>query len=353
MPVDQYIGGIDHAVMHLLYTRFWTKVSHELGLVDFVEPATRLLTQGMVVTDSFYSNKKESYVTADEVEFERDASGKVFGAKLKEDGSPVRLAVEKMGKSKLNGIDPNELISGSGLDDGYGADAVRLFTMFAAPVENELVWQETGIEGARRFLQRVWRYVYKWKTVVADRGSESGTQDLNFSLDAKKMRQKTHQTIQRITANFESGQFNTPVAALMELLNAMYDFKVKPENADEGDLFAIREACEGLILMLTPYAPHISEELWEAITGNDAGILESNARFPIADEEVAKEDEIEIAVQINGKLRARVVTSADASREDLEKIVFDDEKVLEYTDGKEVVKIIVVPNRLVNIVVRD
>ncbi len=357
MPVDQYIGGIDHAVMHLLYTRFWTKVCNELGLVDFVEPAKRLLTQGMVVTDSFYSTKNESYVSADEVEIERDKSGKVIGAKLKSDDSDVKIAVEKMGKSKLNGIDPNDMIS------IYGADSVRIFSMFAAPVENELVWQETGIEGAVRFIQRVWRFVYKW--VESGRWSvekdsdpnsvpiaELTLKDLEFSGDARKLRQKTHQTIQRITENFESGQFNTPVAALMELSNAMYDFKVEPENASDGDLFAVREACESLILMLTPYAPHVSEELWEAITGRDSGILESDARFPIADDKVAKEDEIEIVVQINGKVRSRIKVSADASKDDLEKIALADGKIQDYTEGKEIVKIIVVPNRLVNIVIK-
>jgi leucyl-tRNA synthetase len=345
MPVDQYIGGIDHAVMHLLYTRFWTKVCHELGLVDFVEPAKRLLTQGMVVTDSFYSTEKESYVAAEDVEIERDKSGKVIGAKLKSDGSDVRIAVEKMGKSKLNGIDPNDMIL------IYGADSVRIFSMFAAPVENELVWQETGIEGAVRFIQRVWRFVFKWR-MKSREWREMSVENLEFSDDAKKLRQKTHQTIHRITENFESGQFNTPVAALMELLNAMYEFKVEPKNANDGDLLAVREACECLILMLTPYAPHVSEELWEAVSGSDAGILESNARFPVADEEIAKEDEIEIAVQVNGKLRSRVNISADASKDDLEKAALNDERIKEYTNEKEIVKIIVVPNRLVNVVVK-
>jgi leucyl-tRNA synthetase len=357
MPVDQYIGGIDHAVMHLLYTRFWTKVSRDLGLVNFDEPAKRLLTQGMVVTDSYKSLKTETYVSADEVEIERDASGKVIGAKLKSDGTPVKVAVEKMGKSKLNGIDPNDMIS------IYGADAVRTFSMFAAPVENELVWQETGIEGAVRFIQRVWRYVYKW--VESGRWSIGADDDPNsvsvaelsasklvYSDSAKKLRQKTHQTIQRITENFESGQFNTPVAALMELSNAMYDFRVEPENADHGDLFAVREACESLILMLTPYAPHVAEELWEAITGQDLGILETDARFPIADESVAKEDEIEIVVQVNGKVRSRVKVSAGAAKDDLEKTALADNKIQDYTNNKEIIKIIVVPGRLVNVVVK-
>ncbi|MDQ3634124.1 MAG: leucine--tRNA ligase [Acidobacteriota bacterium] len=353
MPVEQYIGGIDHAVMHLLYTRFWTKVCHELGLVDFVEPAKRLLTQGMVVTDSFYSTTKESYVAAEDVEIERDVGGEVLSAKLKSDGSAVKIAVEKMGKSKLNGIDPNEMIHGKGADDGYGADSVRLFSMFAAPVENELVWQETGIEGAKRFIQRVWRYVFKWKMENGKWKMPESVLKYEFSDDAKKLRQKTHQTIQRITENFESGQFNTPVAALMELSNAMYDFKVEPENANDGDLFAVREACESLILMLAPYAPHVAEELWEVITGRDSGILESDARFPIANEEVAKEDEVEIAVQINGKLRARVKVSADASQDELEKAALENEKIKEYTNEKEIVKIIVVPDRLVNVVIKS
>ena len=363
MPVEQYIGGIDHAVMHLLYTRFWTKVSRDLGLVNFDEPAKRLLTQGMVVTDSFYSVKNESYIQANDVEIERDESGKITSAKLKEDGSPVKVAVEKMGKSKLNGVDPNEMIKGKGIDDGYGADSVRIFSMFAAPVENELVWQETGIEGAKRFIQRVWRYIHKW--VESGRWSigndnnpnsisiaELSLKKLDYSENAKKLRQKTHQTIKRITENFESGQFNTPVAALMELSNAMYDFKVEPKDAGEGDLFAVREACESLILMLTPYAPHVAEELWEAITGVEVGILESDARFPIADEEVAKENEIEIVVQVNGKVRSRVKASSDSSQEDLEKIALADEKIKEYASGKEIIKVIVVPNRLVNVVIK-
>ncbi|MCB1025234.1 MAG: leucine--tRNA ligase [Acidobacteria bacterium] len=348
LPVDQYIGGIDHAVMHLLYTRFWTKMMRDIGLVEFDEPATRLLTQGMVVAESFYSKNRESYVSPDDVVIERDQSGKVLGAKL-EDGSPVRVAVEKMGKSKLNGVDPNDMIS------IYGADAVRTFSMFAAPVENELVWQETGIDGAVRFLQRVWRFVYKWKTEngnwqSAENSLDSG--DLKFSESAKKLRQKTHQTIQRVTENFESGQFNTPVAALMELSNAMYDLKVEPNSADQGDLFAVREACRSLTLMLAPYAPHVSEELWESITGSDSGILESGARFPVSDEDVAKEDEVEIAVQVNGKLRARVNAAAEATTDELEKLALADSKIEEYTNGKEIVKIIVVPGRLVNIVVK-
>ena len=346
LPVDQYIGGIDHAVMHLLYTRFWTKVSRDMKMVDFDEPAKRLLTQGMVVSESFYSKAKESYVFADDVEIERSESGKITGATLKSDGSDVRVAMEKMGKSKLNGVDPNEMIS------IYGSDSVRLFSLFAAPVENELVWQETGIDGAVRFLQRVWRYVFKWRGFVGTESVSDRAVNSPVFDQAKKLRQKTHQTIKRIAENFESGQFNTPVAALMELSNAMHDFKVEPENATDGDIFAIREAIQSLILMLTPYAPHVSEELWEAITGSDAGILASGARFPIVDEDIAQADEIEIVVQVNGKVRARVKAAPDASKDDLEQLTLADSKIKQYTDGKNVVKIIVVPGRLVNVVVK-
>lgn len=342
LPVDQYIGGIDHAVMHLLYTRFWSKVSQDLSLVKFDEPIKRLLTQGMVVSESFYSKAKESYVVADEVTVVRDETGKVLRARLKSDGSDVKVALEKMGKSKLNGVDPNEMIP------IYGADSVRLFSLFAAPVESELVWQETGIEGAVRFLQRVWRYVLKWQAALID--VTRNTPD-DISVSAKELRQKTHQTIMRISENFERGQFNTPVAALMELSNAMNDFKVKPENATDGDLYVIREAVESLVLMLTPYAPHISEELWEAITGSDAGILESGITFPVANEQIAQADEIEIVVQVNGKVRSRVKANPDSSEDDLKKLALANEKIREYTEGKIIVKIIVVPGRLVNIVV--
>ena len=342
-PVDQYIGGVDHAVMHLLYTRFWTKAMRDLGLVNFDEPVTRLLTQGMVVGESYYSEESASYYPLDLVEIERDERGKVLNAKLKTDDSPLRVAVEKMSKSKYNGVDPDDMVL------IYGADAIRIFTLFAAPVENELVWQETGIDGAVRFLQRVWRYVFNWHEALENAPEDAPD---NISKDAKMLRQKTHQTIQRITENFESGQFNTPIAALMELSNAMSDFKILPNQAEAGDLFAIKEAIESLTLMLTAYAPHFCEEIWEVLTKSDRGILQSDVRFPIADEEIAKADEIEIAVQVNGKLRSRVIASSEASKDELEKLARSDEKIKEYTDGKEIVKVIVVPNRLVNIVVK-
>jgi leucyl-tRNA synthetase len=353
MPVEQYIGGVDHAVMHLLYTRFWSKMMRDIGLVDFDEPVKNLLTQGMVVGESYYSEEKASYVPQDEVNIERDERGKILKATLKSNNSPVKVAVEKMSKSKYNGVDPDDMVL------IYGADAVRIFALFAAPAENELVWLETGIDGAVRFLQRVYRFVYKWNEALSGQSESSAAADgLNAdSSDAKfdsarKLRQKTHRTIKRITENFESFQFNTPVAALMELSNALGDFKIEPETASETDLFAVKEALQSLILMLAPYAPHISEELWEILTGKSDGILASGARFPVSDENLAKADEIEIPIQVNGKLRSRILTAPETSEEDLEAMAQADAKIKEYTDGKQIVKIIVVPNRLVNIVVK-
>ncbi|CAN5729903.1 leucine--tRNA ligase [soil metagenome] len=355
-PVDQYIGGDDHAVMHLIYTRFWTKVMRDLGLVNFDEPVKRLLTQGMVVGETFFdiipneddpeSKGKRVYFPPSKVSVERDVKGKIISAKT-DDGQQLRTAIERMSKSKGNGVDPDEMVA------IYGADAARLFVLFAAPIENELVWNEAGIEGGVRFLQRVWRFVFKWQEKVqsAERKVQSDLTE-EFSADARKLRRKTHQTIQRIEENFETLQFNTPVAALMELSNALYDFKVEPETATDSDVFAIREAVESLVLMLAPFAPHTAEEIYSVLVGNDDGILANEARFPEYREELAKADEIEIPIQVNGKLRSRILASPETSNEDLEKAALADAKVAEYTEDKQIVKIIVVPKRLVNIVVK-
>lgn len=342
-PVDQYIGGDDHAVMHLIYARFWTKVMRDLGLVEFNEPFKRLLTQGMVVGETFFyeSGGKRAYVIPADVTVERDAKGRITKA-VTADGLHLKYAIERMSKSKGNGVDPDEMV------EIYGADAARLFVMFAAPIENELVWHEAGIEGAVRFLQRVWRLVYKWRDTVV--GATSAADGAESSAQARKLRQKTHQTIKRVSDSFESLQFNTPVAALMELSNAIGDVEV--DEADEATKYAVREALTSLVLMLTPFSPHAAEELYSVLIGNEDGMLANGARFPEYSEELAKADEIEIPVQVNGKLRSRVMASPETPNDELEKLAFADEKVREYTDGKEIVKVIVVPKRLVNIVVK-
>ncbi|MEJ7847227.1 MAG: leucine--tRNA ligase [Pyrinomonadaceae bacterium] len=344
-PVDQYIGGDDHAVMHLIYTRFWTKVMRDIGLVKFNEPIKRLLAQGMVVGETFYDDEsgKRVYYPASNVTVERDAKGKVIGARST-DGISLKWAIERMSKSKGNGVDPDEMI------DIYGADAARLFILFAAPIENELVWNESGIEGSVRFLQRVWRSVWKWKERI--QSSKSEVQSEETTLEIRKLRQKTHQTIQRITESLEDLQFNTPVAALMELSNEIGDFKIEPDQATTAEAFAVSEALLSLVIMLAPFAPHTAEELFSEFAGNSDGILANGARFPEFDPELIKSDEIEIPVQVNGKLRSRVMASPDAGSDLLQELALNDEKIKEYTGGKEIVKVVVVPNRLVSIVVK-
>ncbi|HVF46284.1 MAG TPA: leucine--tRNA ligase [Pyrinomonadaceae bacterium] len=343
-PVDQYIGGDDHAVMHLIYARFWTKVMRDMGLVSFAEPFRRLLTQGMVVGETFFDDAtgKKVYEMPANVTVTRDAKGKITTA-VSADGRPLKHAIERMSKSKGNGVDPDEMV------DIYGADAARLFTLFAAPIENELVWNEAGIEGAVRFLQRVWRLVLKWESTIGMTPLEAGAPIIS---GARDLRRKTHQTIKRVQDDFEELQFNTPVAALMELSNAIADLDVDPVMATPDQIVAVREALSALILMLTPYAPHTAEELYSVIEGHEDGIIKSGGMFPEYNEELARAETIEIAVQVNGKLRSRLVAPPESSNAELEKMAFADEKTREYTEGKEVVKVIAVPGRLVNIVVK-
>ncbi len=346
-PVDQYIGGDDHAVMHLIYARFWTKMMRDLGLVTFNEPFKRLLTQGMVVGETFFDDAtgKKIYHMPSDVTVTRDGKGKITGA-IGKDGGALKYGIERMSKSKGNGVDPDEMV------EIYGADAARLFIMFAAPIENELVWNEAGIEGGVRFLQRVWRQVYKWRTAISEAERTPLVNGEGVTPASRKLRQKTHQTIKRVTDSFEVLQFNTPVAALMELSNAVGDIGVDPTNATESDLFAVREALTSLVLMLTPFAPHTAEELYAVIIDNEDGIVANGACFPEYSEDLAKADEIEIPVQINGKLRSRILAAPETSDDELQRMAFADEKTREFTDGKEVVKVIVVPNRLINIVVK-
>jgi leucyl-tRNA synthetase len=302
-PVDQYIGGDSHAVMHLIYTRFWTKVMRDLGLVKFNEPVKRLLTQGMVTNLVEGTNEWKA-----------------------------------MSKSLGNGVDPDEMI------EAYGADATRLFVLFAAPVENELRWSETGIEGAVRFLRRVWVMVHRWRDRL-DAASQG-----EFSDAARALRRKTHQTIARVTDDFEKLDLNTNVSALMELSNALGEFAVEPAKASAAEAFAAREAIEALVVMLAPFSPHVAEEMWEGL-GHADGLLKS-AKWPVADAELARREELEIPVQVNGKLRSKVIVAPDIAEADLRALVLADSKVQSFIDGHEVVKVIVVPQRLVNVVVK-
>jgi leucyl-tRNA synthetase len=319
-PVDQYIGGDSHAVMHLIYTRFWTKFMRDLGLVSFNEPVKRLLTQGMV------TNRVE--------------------------GTEEWKA---MSKSLGNGVDPDEMI------EAFGADAARLFVLFAAPAENELRWIETGIEGAVRFLRRVWTIVWRWRDQLKA-GSLGSQRSQDFSDAARRLRRKTHQMIARVTEDFEKLDLNTNVAALMELLNVLTDMQVRLDlNRDlpmgmtqemlRGDLDAFGEAIETLVVMLAPFSPHIAEEMWEGL-GHADGLLSGQRAWPVADPELARQEELEIPVQVNGKLRSRILAAPDVTEEQLRALALADEKVRALIDGHQVVKVIVVPQRLVNVVVK-
>ena len=307
-PVDQYIGGDSHAVMHLIYTRFWNKFMRDIGMVTSDEPVKRLLTQGMVTNRVGDTDEWKA-----------------------------------MSKSLGNGVDPDEMIA------AFGADATRLFVLFAAPVENELRWSDTGIEGAVRFLRRVYTAVWKWQERLATRGGEPATE---FSPEARTLRRKTHQTIAKITSDFEQLHLNTSVAALMELFNQLSDFNADPARASDADVFAVREALEALVVMLTPFSPHIAEEMWEEL-GHSGGLLSEVPRWPIADPELARREELEIPVQVNGKLRSRVIAAPDVSEDDLRTAALADDRVRSLIDGHEVVKVIVVPRRLVNIVIKS
>jgi leucyl-tRNA synthetase len=306
-PIDQYIGGDSHAVMHLIYTRFWTKFMRDIGLVSFDEPVKKLLTQGMV------TNRVEG---TDEW--------------------------KAMSKSLGNGVDPDEMIA------AFGADAARLFILFAAPVENELRWSETGIEGAVRFLRRVYTMVWRWHERLSNAPGMTTSEET--SAGRRALRRKTHQTIAKVTSDFEALHLNTIVAALMELFNELNDFNAEPGSAGDADVFAVREALESLVLILAPFSPHIAEEMWEAL-GHNGGLLQS-ARWPEADPELARREELEIPIQVNGKVRSRVLAAPEVTEEELRTAALYDEKIRSFIEGHEVVKVIVVPQRLVNIVVK-
>jgi leucyl-tRNA synthetase len=307
----------------------------DMGLVGFNEPVKRLMTQGMVVAETFYREGEDAgskvYYNPADVDVVRDDRGRIREATLISDGHPVTVGpFEKMSKSSNNGVDPNEMI------EAYGADATRLFVLFAAPVENDLRWQEAGINGAQNFLRRVYAFVRRWREALgpAPKGAEAAGE---FSAEAKRLRHETHRTVERVTNDFEGLRYNTAVAAMMELLNVLGDFKAEPRSAAPSELFAVRESVEALVLMLAPFAPHV---------------LGGGARWPEFDEALARREEVEIAVQVNGKLRGRVNVPAGASEEATREAALSDERVRAWTEGKQVVKTVVVPGRLVNVVVK-
>jgi len=340
LPVDQYIGGVEHAVLHLLYARFFHKLMRDVGLVDSDEPFTRLLTQGMVVAESFYREQDSGqpiYYNRKELDITYDDKGRIASAILVSDGQPVTVGrIEKMSKSKNNGVDPLEMI------ERYGADTMRLFSMSDTPPHQSLEWKEGGVDGMHRFLKRVWREI----STIDDTYREAELDENKLSTEQKDLRRKTHETIVKVTDDIERRMtFNTAIASMMELFNDISKFN---DESESGKAVAY-EACGALVRLLSPFVPHITHEMWEHLGYSTALIKEA---WPEADEAALVRDELELVVQVNGKRRSSIVVSADASKEDCEAAARADADVQRHTDGLNIVKVIVVPNRLVNIVAK-
>jgi leucyl-tRNA synthetase len=357
MPMDQYIGGIEHAILHLLYARFWTKVMRDLGLVKVDEPFTKLLTQGMVL-NHIYSRKADKggveYFWPNEVEDIQDAAGKVIGAKLRQAKGDLPAGtlityegVGTMSKSKNNGVDPQDLI------EKYGADTARLYTMFTAPPEATLEWNDAGVEGSYRFLRRVWNFGVKQSAIDTGAGRAGGTgasglKDINFSKNAKALRLEIHTIFKQIDYDYQRMQYNTVVSGAMKMLNALENFN---DDSSKGSRAAVREGLGMLLRSIYPATPHLTHALWDELgyAAQYGDLLD--APWPVADEAALVQDEIELMLQINGKLRGAIVVPAGASKAEIELAATSSEIFLKLAEGAVPKKIIVVPGRLVNLVV--
>ena len=339
---DQYIGGIEHAILHLLYARFFTKLMNDEGIVSVREPFKQLLTQGMVLAATYYresADGKKTWFNPAEVRVQTDDKGRPVSAVLEADGQPVVIGgVEKMSKSKNNGVDPQAII------DAYGADTARLFMMFASPPEQSLEWSDAGVEGAHRFLRRLWRTVYEFVQNGGNGvGKFSGSQEA-LSGSLKDLRFKLHSTIAKVTDDYDRRQqFNTAIAAVMELLN-QYD---KTDTSGEHGQAVAREVLEAVVLLLSPIVPHICETLWCELAGGNLW----QQSWPAVDNAALVQTEIEIMVQVNGKLRDKIQIAADADEAAVKAAALATAGAQKFMEGKEPKKIVVVPKRLVNIVV--
>jgi leucyl-tRNA synthetase len=340
LPVDQYIGGIEHAILHLMYFRFYHKLMRDVGLVSTDEPATNLLCQGMVIADTYYRESElgaKDWINPADVEVQLDDKGRATGAISKLDGLPVFIGgTEKMSKSKNNGVDPQIMV------DKFGADTVRLFSMFAAPPEQSLDWNEQGVEGMARFLRRLWVQVNK-------HAAEGACEKLDVSLlDAtqKVIRRQLHETIQKVSDDYARRySFNTAIASVMELLNALSKFDDKSANGRALK----QEAYESVALLLNPITPHTSHALWQLL-GHSEMTLE-DAAFPVCDTSALARDSVTLAVQVNGKLRGTIEVAVNTAKEEIETLAKAEPNVMKHLENVQVKKIIIVPAKIVNIVV--
>ncbi|BAP78136.1 MULTISPECIES: leucine--tRNA ligase [Stutzerimonas] len=338
LPVDQYIGGIEHAILHLLYARFFHKLMRDEGLVSSNEPFKNLLTQGMVIADTYYrtlENGGKDWFNPADVIVERDAKAKVIGAKLASDGLPVEIGgTEKMSKSKNNGVDPQAMI------DTYGADTCRLFMMFASPPDMSLEWSDSGVEGASRFLRRVWRLAHAHVSA----GAVAKLDISALSDEQKAVRRAIHLAIKQASQDVgQHHKFNTAIAQVMTLMNVLE----KAAAATEQDRALLQEGLETVALLLAPITPHICHELWQQL-GNSGSIID--AQWPAVDESALVQDSLTLVVQVNGKLRGQIEVPASATREEVEATARANENVVRFTEGLTIRKVIVVPGKLVNIV---
>lgn len=334
MPVDHYIGGVEHAILHLLYSRYFTRVLNDMGLVRFKEPFTRLLTQGMVCKETV-SCTEHGYLYPEEVDTGKD--GRVCSKCRK----PVTVGrVEKMSKSKKNVIDPNVLLK------RYGADTTRLFCLFAAPPERDLEWSEKGVEGSYRFLNRVWRLAERLTPFLKGVEPFTGSPDA-VEGEFKEIYKKAHQTVFRVTRDIEDRlHFNTAISAVMELVNVLYSIDI--EGASAVDRGVVKFTLETVVLLLSPIVPHIAEELWRELGNADTVV---KAQWPTFRKDALKEDELTIVVQVNGKLRSRFDVPAGTDEDSIRQTALSDERVRKFIENKPIRKVIVVKDKLVNIVV--
>ena len=335
LPVDQYVGGIEHAVLHLLYARFFHKLMRDEGLVDCDEPFARLLTQGMVVAETYYRQdaaEAKQWLNPTDVEVERDEKGRLIRAVLKEDGQPVIYGgIEKMSKSKNNGVDPQALI------DRYGADTVRLYTMFTSPPDQLLEWNDEGVEGASRFLNRLW-------ALAARTNLEESLAPAPAGPTAADARREIHTALKKALFDFERHQFNTVVSACMTMVNVLY----KLDQSNDAGKQALEEGLGIVLRLLGPIAPHITHQLWrDLVYGED--ILDGG--WPTVDQAVLRQESIEYVVQINGKVRGKIQIAADARKDAIEQAALTNENVRKFVGKAQVRKVILVPNKLINLVV--
>jgi leucyl-tRNA synthetase len=341
MPMDQYIGGIEHAILHLLYARFWTKVMRDMKMIAIDEPFTRLLTQGMVLKEAFVRNGEQGgrrYFWEHELEIERDEHHKVVRARAREDGQAVQYeGWTTMSKSKNNGVDPQQVI------DRYGADTARLFVMFASPPEQSVEWNDAGVEGAHRFLRRVWTFGQKHAPAIAATDATEG-----LSAAAKALRRDVHAVLRQVSYDYERMQYNTVVSGAMKLLNALEAYGADAEPVADT---ALSEGYGVLLRVLYPACPHVTHALWQQLGYSQAFGELLDAPWPHVDESALQQDELELVLQVNGKLRGAITVGAQADRAQIEAAALASPEVARFAEGRTPKKIVVVPGRLVNVVV--